>query len=219
MQDEDWLSRWQQNKIGFHDTQVNSHLTRYIADYGLSSGDTVFLPLCGKSPDIAWLARQGFQVVGIELSDIAIKDFFSEQELEYQQSESDRFIIRKSGNICLLEGNFFDLKSTDLGNCKLVYDRAALIALDATPRLRYIEKMQSIIGESTDMMLITLDYNQAEMDGPPFAVSPAEVKRHYEQRFQIDQLQQTQILDESPRWRKKGLTSLIETVYCLRTNA
>ena len=216
MHDEDWLSRWQKNQIGFHDTQVNGHLIQYISDYGLKPGDTVFLPLCGKSSDITWLAQQGFQVIGVELSEIAIKSFFTEQKLSYQQFDTGCFVARKSGNICLLEGNFFDLHREDLGGCSLVYDRAALIALDQLNRQQYVDWMLSIIGENAEMLLITLDYDQSEMKGPPFAVSQTEVRLHYEQTFQIDIIEQIEIVDESPRWRDKGLSSLIETVFQLR---
>jgi len=215
MQDNDWLVRWQKNQIGFHDSEVNSHLKRYISDSDLKSGDTVFLPLCGKSEDITWLAEQGFQVIGVELSAVAIESYFSEQGLTYEQFESGPFIARSSGNIHLLEGNFFDLRREDLTDCRLVYDRASLIALNQPMRNRYAQWMQSIINDKTDILLITLDYNQSEMNGPPFAVSTDEVMHHYGQAFQVDTIVQTEIVDQSPRWRTKGLTSLVESVYQL----
>jgi thiopurine S-methyltransferase len=215
MQDKDWLIRWQQDQIGFHDTEINSHLKRYISDSDLKSGDTIFLPLCGKSADITWLAEQGFRVVGVELSAVAIESYFSEQGLSYQQLESGPFIARISGNIRLLEGSFFDLKREDIGDCNLVYDRASLIALDESTRARYAQWMQSIMGDKADILLITLDYDQSEMNGPPFAVSTDEVTRHYGPAFQVDTMLQTEIVDESPRWRAKGLSSLVESVYQL----
>jgi thiopurine S-methyltransferase len=215
MQDKDWLIRWQKNQIGFHDTEINSHLRRYIADSDLKSGDTIFLPLCGKSSDITWLAAQGFQVIGVELSAIAIQSYFSEQGLSYEQFESGPFIARISGNIRLLEGSFFDLQREDLAGCSLVYDRASLIALDAPTRARYVESMQLVMGDKADILLITLDYQQSEMSGPPFAVSTDEVTHHYGQAFQVDTMLQTEIVDHSPRWRVKGLSSLVESVYQL----
>ena len=216
MHDEDWLRRWQKNQIGFHDAEVNSHLTRYISNFDLNPGSTLFLPLCGKSADIGWLAQQGFQVTGVELSEIAIRAFFTEQKLQFQQLKLERFIMRRSDNICLLEGDFFDLQRENLDNCSLVYDRAALIALDQSNRQRYVDWMHSIIGENADMLLITLGYDQTEMNGPPFSVPQTEVELHYGQAFNIDILEQTEIVDDSPRWRDKGLSSLIETVYQLR---
>ncbi|MFT5224529.1 MAG: thiopurine S-methyltransferase [Polaribacter sp.] len=213
MRDKDWLIRWQKNQIGFHDIEINDHLKRYISDSDLKPGDTIFLPLCGKSADITWLAEQGFKVIGVELSAIAIESYFSERELNYEQFESGPFIARVNGNIRLLEGSFFDLQREDLDDCRLVYDRASLIALDEPTRARYIEWMQSIMGDKADMLLITLHYNQSEMSGPPFAVSTDEVMRHYGQAFQVDTMLQAEIVDEAPRWRAKGLSSLVESVY------
>jgi thiopurine S-methyltransferase len=215
MQDKDWLVRWQKNQIGFHDIAVNGHLKRYISDSDLKSGDTIFLPLCGKSADITWLAEQGFHVIGVELSAVAIESYFTEQGLSYEQFESGPFIARSSGNIHLLEGSFFDLRRENLTDCSLVYDRASLIALNQPTRERYAQWMQSIIGDKADILLITLDYNQSEMNGPPFAVSTDEVMHHYGQAYNVDTIVQTEIVDESPRWRVKGLTSLVESAYQL----
>jgi thiopurine S-methyltransferase len=215
MQDKDWLIRWQKNQIGFHEAETNSHLKQYILSSNLKSGDTIFLPLCGKSADITWLAEQGFQVVGVELSAIAIQSYFSEQGLNYEQLESGPFVAYVSGNIRLLEGSFFDLQREDLADCSLVYDRAALIALEEPVRARYTDWMQSIMDDKADMLLVTLDYDQSEMNGPPFSVSTDEVVRHYGQAFQVHTMLQTEIVDDSPRWRSKGLSSLVESVYQL----
>ena len=215
MRPDQWLERWKQNRIGFHESTVNPYLSRYLPEFNLHQGDTIFLPLCGKAQDIAWLANQGFQVVGIELSEIAIKAFFSEHELQYQQFQSDRFILRKSGNISLIQGDYFDLQQEDLSACKLVYDRAALIAIDAANRDRYSNHMRSIVPNATSQLLITLDYDQTQMEGPPFAVSAEEVVQYYTPEYSLEMLEQNDVLDERPRWRDQGLTALTETVYRL----
>ena len=104
-----WLDRWQQNRIGFHEAAVNRHLQKYLPRFALEPGNCVFLPLCGKAHDIAWIAQQGYEVIGIELSAIAIEAFFDEHELEYQRFDSDRFGVYEAQNITLLQGDFFDL--------------------------------------------------------------------------------------------------------------
>lgn len=215
MQSKDWLDRWQKSQIGFHQNKVNGYLRRYLDQFDLSPGDRIFLPLCGKAHDIAWLAEQGYEVIGIELSSIAIESFFSEFELQYQQFESDRFILRKSGNIMLLEGDYFDLQAEDIEGCKLVFDRAALIAIDEANRARYCRHLQTITAAGADILLVTLDYDQSVMSGPPFAVSQQEVLQHYQQDYQIDLLEQQDVIDEQPRWREKGLSALMETAFRL----
>ena len=210
-----WLDRWKQDRIGFHESKVNAYLPRYLSRFNLVPGDTIFLPLCGKAIDIAWLAQRGFKVIGVELSEIAIEAFFAEQELQYQQFETDRFMLRKSGNISLIQGDYFELRKQDLPDCKMVYDRASLIAIDAVNRGAYAAHMRSIVPQDTGILLITLDYDQAQMNGPPFAVSREEVSQYYQAYYSIELLEQNDVLDEKPRWRDQGLTRLSESVYHL----
>ena len=213
-----WLDRWREDRIGFHEADVNPYLKIYLPRLGLAPGSRIFVPLCGKARDLAWLARQGFEVVGIELARIAIEAFFAEQSLQYQRSHSDRFVIYRSGPITLLEGDFFDLRAEDLEDCVLAYDRAALIAMEAPDRPDYYRHMLSIFPASGNMLLITLEYDPAEMRGPPFAAWEEEVRRYYAGAFSIDLLERNSIIDERPRWRKVGLTALDEVVYLLHGN-
>ena len=178
-------------------------------------GACVFLPLCGKAHDIAWIAAQGYEVIGIELSQLAIEAFFDENGLEFERFDTDRFGIYKSGNISLLQGDFFDLSNDDLGACNLVYDRAALIAMPQSNRPRYYDHMLSVIPAASNMLLIALDYDQAQMAGPPFAVSTDEIHQYYGEVFTINLLESHDIVDEEPRWRKVGLTALNESVFRL----
>ena len=210
-----WLDRWRENRIGFHESGVNRYLQSYLADFDLRPGARIFVPLCGKALDIAWLAAQGYEVIGIELSRLAVEAFFEENSLDFERSESDRFAIYRSGNISLLQGDYFDLRGDDLGACSLVYDRAALIAMDLDDRPRYTARMLSILPAGCNMLLITFEYDQAQMAGPPFAVPTDEVYRYYADAFSITPLETSDILDERPRWRAAGLTALTESVFRL----
>jgi len=210
-----WLDRWQENRIGFHEAAVNRHLQTYLPRFTLEPGNCIFLPLCGKSHDIAWLAEQGYEVIGIELSAIAIEAFFAEHQLEYECFDSDRFGVYEAEGITLLQGDFFDLRNDDLGACNFVYDRASLIAMSAADRSRYFEHMLSITPAVGNMLLIALDYDQSEMQGPPFAVPADEIYRFYDQAFSINLLESRDIIDELPRWREAGLSALVESVFRL----
>ena len=210
-----WLDRWQEDRIGFHEANVNRHLQNWFPRLAPAPGSGIFLPLCGKAIDIHWIARQGFEVVGIELSSIAIEAFFAENSLDFERVETDRFAEYKSENITLLQGDFFDLKHDNLSNCQLVYDRAALIALERHDRPRYYDHMLSILPASCDMLLISLEYDQTEMQGPPFSVPTEEIIQRYRDTFSIHTLETSNIIDERPRWRKVGLSALQETVFSL----
>jgi thiopurine S-methyltransferase len=210
-----WLDRWKENRIGFHEAEVNSHLRTWFAQLAPSPGGSVFVPLCGKAHDMCWIAQQGYQVIGIELSQIAIEAFFEENSIDFERNSGDRFTTYESENICLLQGDFFDLRKHDLGSCELVYDRAALIALEHDDRPQYYDHMLSILPPSCNMLLVTLEYNQADMRGPPFSVPTDEVKQHYQDAFDIKLLQSRDIVDHGPRWRKVGLSELNESVFSL----
>lgn len=210
-----WLDRWKEDRIGFHESGVNQHLQNYLAQYALPAGATVFMPLCGKAHDIAWIAQQGYRVIGIEISQIAIEAFFAEHSMEFEVEDSDRFRLYHGSGICLLQGDFFDLRGEDLDQCALVYDRAALIAMTLEQRPAYYAHMSSILPASAEMLLITLAYDQAEMTGPPFAVAEEEMRQYYSARYSIELLQREDIIDERERWRKVGLTALIESVFRL----
>ncbi len=214
-----WLDRWQQDRIGFHETEVNRHLRQRLADYALPPAARVFLPLCGKAHDIAWIAQQGYEVVGIEISRIAVDAFFDEQQIDAEVVEGDRFRRYRAPGITLLQGDFFDLRADDLADCQLVYDRAALIAMTQAQRPAYFSHMLSILPPAARMLLITLEYDQAEMIGPPYAVPEAEVRENYAGRYDIDLLERNDIIDERERWRKVGLTALVEVVFSLEPRA
>jgi thiopurine S-methyltransferase len=210
-----WLDRWQEDRIGFHEASVNRHLQNWFPRFAPAPGSRVFLPLCGKAVDIHWIAQQGFEVIGVELSQIAIEAFFEENSLDFERNESDRFGVYQAANITLLQGNFFDLNKADLDNCQLAYDRAALIALEREDRPRYYDHMLSILPADCDMLLITLEYDQAEMPGPPFSVPTDEVLQRYLDAFSIQMLETSNVIDETPRWRKVGLSALQESVFSL----
>jgi thiopurine S-methyltransferase len=210
-----WLDRWKENRIGFHESSVNNHLQTWFAQLAPPSGSSVFVPLCGKAHDMCWIAQQGYRVIGIELSKIAIEAFFEENSIAFECTDSDRFTVYESENICLLQGDFFDLRKHDLDTCGLVYDRAALIALEHDDRPGYYDHMLSILPASCNMLLVTLEYNQADMRGPPFSVPTDEVLQRYKDAFTIQLLNTRDIVDHGPRWRKVGLTELNESVFSL----
>jgi thiopurine S-methyltransferase len=210
-----WHDRWRENRIGFHEETVNPHLQEYLSDFGLSPGDRIFVPLCGKAVDMAWLAGQGYEVLGVELSPIALQAFFAEQGLDYECIDTDRFSEYRGEGITLLQGDFFDLRADDLRDCALVYDRAALIAMPASARPAYYRHMLSILPPRAGMLLITLEYDQADMQGPPFSTPETEVREYYGGTFTIRPLDRFSIIDERPRWRDAGLSAIDEAVFRL----
>ncbi|MFT5505260.1 MAG: thiopurine S-methyltransferase [Gammaproteobacteria bacterium] len=212
---DDWHQRWRENKIAFHETDVNRYLQSYFFDFQLSSEGRIFMPLCGKAHDITWLADQGYEVIGIELSDIAINAFFSENGLSHQKFQAGSLVLHRAKNISIIQGDFFDLTSSVLGECDMVYDRAALIALNFEDRARYVEHMNKLLPKVKNHFIVNLEYSQEQMNGPPFSVSKAEIESHYSDQFNIKLLETNDIIEERQTWKERGLTALTESVYRL----
>jgi len=210
-----WHARWEANQIGFHQDEINTYLERYWPTLGLAPGSRVLVPLCGKSLDLLWLREQGHTVVGVELSRIAIQAFFEENGVSPAIDKKAHCTRWSCEGIELLCGDFFDLEAGDLGRVDALYDRAALIALTGAQRQRYAQRLGDLLQPGTPGLLVTLDYEQSRMDGPPFAVPDNEVRRLFEQKFHIAHLLQFDALEANAKFREKGLHSLIEHAYRL----
>ncbi len=210
-----WHARWQAQEIGFHQDAINLHLQQFWPELKLPAKAVVFVPLCGKSKDMLWLAAQGYRVIGVEISDIAVADFFAESGLKPQLTTTRQFKEYRCDELCILQGDFFDLTAKDLEKVTAVFDRAALIALPDTLRTRYAEHLKKILPQKIQSLLVTLNYAQAEMSGPPFAVTEAMVRHLFADEFSIQLLRSLAILEEQPRFKSRGLTQLDEQVYLL----
>ncbi len=211
-----WHNRWENNLTGFHLSEINPLLKGNWPKLEIKAGARVFVPLCGKTLDLIWLANQGYQVVGSELSSLAVEAFFAENKLIATKSKIDGFELWQSENIRLFCGDFFDLTAEILGQVDAVYDRASLIALPPAMRQDYAAKMTEL-AQSAPKLLVTLEYDQSKMDGPPFSVSESEVKALYQANYQVKQLTAQDVLGDNENFRAKGLSYLNECIYQLET--
>jgi len=218
MDNEFWLERWKKNEIGFHQQEINTHLQDFWGHLKLSAGSPVFVPLCGKSRDMLWLLSQDHQLVGVEISPIAVQDFFTENQLTPHVSTVGTYERWESDLLVILVGNFFDLTPQMMKDVSGVYDRASLVAFPPDLRVSYATHLKAILPDEAEILLVTLEYFQNEMQGPPFAVNENEVIELYQSHYQIDCLYQRDILDENPRFREQGLSCLVEKVYHLIPN-
>lgn len=214
----DWIQRWKNGKIGWHRDQPNSKLIEFIDCLSLKKNDLVFVPLCGKSLDMLYLIKQGYKVIGVELSDIAAQQFFVENKIDYSIIKSDKFTIYSAANIQIYCGDYFDLTYLDLTSVVAVYDRASLIALPLALRERYASHLYSIISTGCRVLLLTLNYPQSQISGPPFAVNKEEVWLLYKTGFDCQQLQCFDDLENEPKFQRENVDYIEKATYCLRKN-
>ncbi len=208
-----WHQRWQNNEIGFHRDEVNPNLLAYFDVLGLSQGDRVLVPLCGKSKDLLWLAEQGLEVIGVELSDTAVQAFFNENELDAKQESVGLLERWSAGNITIYCGDFFQFSAQHCEGVKAVYDRAALVALPSSMRAEYCWHLIDIVPEPLSLLLVSFDYDQSAMDGPPFSVPASEVRDHFAEVVPIRPLASHDILADETHFQNRGLQQMLEQVY------
>jgi thiopurine S-methyltransferase len=181
MNPEFWHKRWADNQIGFHESAVNPLLVAHLDSLALPQGARVFVPLCGKTLDIDWLLSRGYRVAGAELSTSAVAQLLERLGVKpaiHRQGGLERHC---APGLDIFVGDIFQLTAAMLGTVDAVYDRAALIALPPDMRGRYVQHLRAICG-SVPQLLITLDYDQSVVDGPPFSVSAAEVRERHPDR-------------------------------------
>ncbi len=218
MEPEFWHERWTRGQIGFHQHDFNNHMQAFINRLGVQTGEHILVPLCGKSLDMLWFLDQGFQVIGIEISQLAVEDFFAENNLSYQVTDHDDTRLYSSNNLNIYCTDFFTVELTHTPHIDAVYDRASLIALPQKMRAAYVDRLTRLIPGGTQSLLVTLDYPQQEMSGPPFSVTPDEVEQLYGTRYSIEHLHSEDCLMNEPHFRDKGLTRLDEHVFLLQKN-
>lgn len=219
MEHDFWHSRWQNKQIGFHLPDANPLLVAHFSALNLtppqksntspSTKTRVFLPLCGKTLDIAWLLAQGYRVVGAELSQIAIDELFAELNLTPNITQLDDLTLYQAQNLDVFVGDIFKLNAGMLGQVDAIYDRAALVALPADMRKVYAAHLLAI-SQHAPQLLVCFEYDQSQHDGPPFCVHPDEVQQHYGNSHNL-----TLLATEKVEGGLKGVCPAVEQVWHL----
>jgi len=205
-----WHKKWESNEIGFHLAQANPLLVQYFPALQLQPGQRVLVPLCGKSLDIAWLLDQGCQVVGAELSALAIEQLCEQLGVVPEITETEHWRHYQAEGLDLFVGDVFNLTAAAVGPVDAVYDRAALVALPPAMRPHYTRHITTI-SDHAPQLLICFDYDQSLMAGPPFSVDLAEVRQHYGAEYDIRVLAAPEVVGGL-----KGVCAACELVLNLR---
>lgn len=210
MDTEFWHERWEAGQLGFHQPKPNAMLVRHLGALELAKGARVFLPLCGKTLDIGWLLSQGHRVAGAELSEIAIQDLFTDLGVDPEVTPAGDLKRYSADGIDIFVGDIFTLSADVLGPVDAVYDRAALVALPPEMRTRYAGHLPAITGRAPQFLL-TFEYDQSAINGPPFSVSAAEVSRLYRETYRMTPLDRADVAGGL-----KGVCPAEEAVWLLR---
>ncbi|NUO75746.1 MAG: thiopurine S-methyltransferase [Lysobacter sp.] len=210
-----WQQRWRDRQIGFHQDRPSPLLLKHWPSLAPPPASRVFVPLAGKTLDMAWFAAQGHRVLGVELSQLAVEEFFAEHGLQPEVETTRYGRHYRAGAIELICGDAFALDAEVMADCAAVFDRAALIALPPPLRRRYADELYSRLPQGCRGLLITLEYPQHEKQGPPFCVGEQEVRALYARDWGVTTLERRDILAQQPSFVAEGVTALETIVYAL----
>ena len=208
-----WESRWQEDRIGFHLKEVNPYLIRFSDQLLHQNPDRVFVPLCGKTLDLCWLTTKTEKVIGVELVSKAVQDFFVENNIDYLLQQDKTLQKYSSKSIDIYLGDFFDLNPEQTSSFKAIYDRASIVAIEKPVRREYVDHLITFLDTAGRILLITLEYDQNQMEGPPYSVPAEEIEKLFAPLGSLKLLETCDILDDC--FRNKGLTQLLEHVFLI----
>ena len=211
-----WESRWEDGRTGFHLPEVNSYLLRYSGVLLKQAPQSVFVPLCGKTLDLPWLAARTKKVVGVELIRKAVEDFYQENKITHLIHQAGKLQLYSNSSIDIFRGDFFDLNQEHVAPFKAIYDRASIVAINPPERVKYVNHLMSFLEPGGQILLITLEYDQKQMTGPPFSVTASEIEMLLAPYGILELLETNDILDD--RLRNKGLDLTLERVFQLVKN-
>jgi thiopurine S-methyltransferase len=210
-----WHERWHTGQIGFHQSTVHPFLERWWPQLDLPAGSRVYVPLCGKTLDMVWLARRGHRIVGSELSAIAIRDFFGEHALNPAAATVHEFLRHSAPPYEILEGDALALMPDVLGPVQAAYDRAALVALPPDMRAAYAASLARLLRGGARVLLVAFEYPQEMKGGPPFSVEAAEIRALFEPAFDVTEVERHDVLQDGPKFAEVGIPALFETAFVM----
>lgn len=153
-----WEERYQGGRVGWERGVLHPALEDWLARE-LVPGPRVLVPSCGRSPEVAELARRGYEVTGLELAPSAVRDARAALEsagLSGTIVETDLFAWEPEAP--------FDA----------LYEQTSLCAFDPARRAEYEERCARWLRPGGCMLGVFMQSNGTE---PPPWPCPLEAMR------------------------------------------
>ena len=187
-----WQSMWTNSngkpgwQVDVVDTYLQKHVSRLTGD---KESITILVSWCGKCLDMIWLAEQGHTVVGVEYTEYAVNQFFSDNSIPFSMIERDGFKVyaAKERKITIYCGDMFKFTSS-ISGCMFdaVWDHHALGACNPSQRQTHIGVLRSILKPQGKILLSHFEYDPTEHSGPPFSLWPALIQELFKEHFSVE---------------------------------
>lgn len=227
MEQDFWTERWAEGQTGWHAAQPNPFLLGHLDQLACQPDDAVLVPLSGKSLDLAWLSREaGLRAVGVEWAEKAVAETFVEAGLQPERRLlAEGVELWWAAGVAVLCADWFAVTRPHLdAACEAAgaaralqawWDRAALIALPPEVRPHYVEHLFGLLPPSARGLLLTVEYPDGQLQGPPFSVESTEVHRHFDSACEVREAALEDALANSPKRQAQGVTRFDERLYVL----
>ena len=210
-----WQKRWDEGQTGWHEGKPNDLLVKHLDRLGLAPKSRVLVPLAGKSVDAAWIAAQGHEVVGIELSMTAIEAFFAERGIGASaKTKVGRHDAMEANGVTLVCADVFDLDVAALGAFDAIYDRAALVALEPSTRGAYVEVCRALAKVHAPTLLVSFAYDTPGPLGPPWSIDESAIRALFSKET-VERID-SRPTSMSPRLAAAGVKSVEESAYLIQ---
>jgi thiopurine S-methyltransferase len=144
------------------------------------------------------------------LSDIAVRAFFAENDLDVTAEERGDLIRFASRDlpIEIYCGDYFRFSGLQFAG---LYDRGALVALTPETRPQYVAHTKKLLKDSAFRLVVTLEYKKSIVAGPPYSVTAAELAEYW------DDLRLVEVRNDlencPPKFRAAGLKQITENFF------
>ncbi|MCB0272149.1 MAG: hypothetical protein KDD46_03965 [Bdellovibrionales bacterium] len=206
-----WKKRWLSGDIGWHQNEVHPLLVKYYDAYSLRNENHFFFPLCGKTLDVDWILQKGHQVTCVEISEIAIEEIAKRLHIHWQMRTENNFTVYQHDKLTIYKGDYFDCVNLDIPPIDVVFDRGAFVAIDPKKREKYANIYKKLHPKKMFLVLYRYDLNAST--SPPFAFEEGEIEKLLTSDFDIDKLEENEMLSQAPNMQNRQIYSFYQEVF------
>lgn len=217
MEEEFWKNAWSEGNTGFHRDDFHPELIEFFPKLNLPKTAKILVPLSGKSKDLLWLSHNDYYPYGVEVVPQAVSEFFSENFLEEPTlAKKGPLNIYTHEVNSVIHGNFFDLLDQGFqGYFDGFYCRASIVALPKDMREKYARELGKLLTKGAKGLMITFEYDQSLVEGPPFSVEEKEVHEIFSSDFKITRLDSKSHKPKAGKFKGAGIPKFTQVVYQL----